>query len=242
MASSTTRKTSPLGILGATFLLGVFAVLLYQFGLFVMVIWISINNPSSSAFMKATLAELQASDPSARLEYQWVPYGQISSNLKRAVIASEDANFTDHEGVEWDAIRKAWKYNLQQAEHGKNKVRGGSTITQQLAKNLFLSGSRTYLRKGQELILAYMIEAVMSKQRILELYLNLAQWGTNTFGAQAAARHYYKTDAVRLNSYQAAQLAAMLPNPAYYDSHRNTAYLRSRTATIVKRMRQVEAP
>lgn len=229
-------------ILGATFLLGVFAVLLYQFGLFVMVIWISINNPSSSAFMKATQAELQASNPSARIEFKWVPYGQISTNLKRAVIASEDANFIDHEGVEWDAIRKAWKYNLQQAERGKSKMRGGSTITQQLAKNLFLSGSRTYLRKGQELILAYMIEAIMSKQRILELYLNLAQWGTNTFGAQAAAQHYYKTDAARLNSYQAAQLAAMLPNPAYYDSHRNTTYLRSRTATIAKRLHQVEAP
>ncbi|CAM5457068.1 monofunctional biosynthetic peptidoglycan transglycosylase [Eoetvoesiella caeni] len=242
MASSATRKTSPLKILGATFLLGVFAVLLYQFGLFVMVIWLSINNPSSSAFMKATLSELQATDPSARLEYKWVDYGQISTNLKRAVIASEDANFTDHEGVEWDAIRKAWKYNLRQAERGKSKMRGGSTITQQLAKNLFLSGARTYLRKGQELILAYMIEAVMSKQRILELYLNLAQWGTNTFGAQAAARHYYKTDAARLNSYQAAQLAAMLPNPDYYDRHRNTTYLRSRTATIVKRMRQVDAP
>lgn len=239
---TTTRRTSPLRFLGAAFLLGIFAVLLYQFSLFVMVIWISINNPDSSAFMKATLAELQATNADATIDYTWVPYEQISSNLKRAVIASEDSNFIDHEGVEWDAIRKAWKYNQKQAERGKGKMRGGSTITQQLAKNLFLSGARSYFRKGQELILAYMIEAVMSKQRILELYLNLAQWGTNTFGAQAAARHYFKTDAARLSTYQAAQLAAMLPNPEYYDRHRNTAYLQSRTATIAKRLRQVEAP
>ncbi len=236
------RRTSKTRIAGAAILLGVFALLLYQFSLFVMVLWISINNPSSSAFMKATLAELRASNPTAQLEHQWVPYAQISPHLKHAVIASEDSNFTDHDGVEWEAIRKAWEYNLRQAERGKSKLRGGSTITQQLAKNLFLSGSRTYLRKGQELILAYMIEAAMSKRRILELYLNLAQWGTHVFGAQAAAQHYFHTDASRLNSYQAAQLAAMLPNPDYYDSHRDTAYLRSRTATIQKRMRLVEAP
>jgi len=147
---------------GAAILLGVFALLLYQFSLFVMVLWISVNNPDSSAFMKATLAELRASNPAAQLEHQWVPYAQISPHLKHAVIASEDSNFTDHDGVEWEAIRKAWEYNLKQAERGKSKLRGGSTITQQLAKNLFLSGSRNYLRKGQELILAYMIEAVIA--------------------------------------------------------------------------------
>jgi len=218
------------------------ALLLYQFGLFMLVVWFNFQNPGSSAFMNATLTELRATDPKAELRQQWVPYDQISNSLKRAVIASEDANFTDHEGVEWDAIRKAWEYNLKQAQRGKSAMRGGSTITQQLAKNLFLSGSRSYLRKGQELILAYMIEAVMSKQRILELYLNVAQWGVNVFGAEAAARHYYRTGAARLSNAQAARLAAMLPNPSYYDSHRDTPYLRKRAGTIQARMRLVELP
>jgi monofunctional biosynthetic peptidoglycan transglycosylase len=223
-------------------LLGVAAMLLYQFGLFVMVVWFNFQNPGSSAFMSATLTELRASDPNARLQQQWVPYSQISNTLKYAVIASEDANFIEHGGVEWEAIRKAWEYNLKQADLGKDRMRGGSTITQQLAKNLFLSNSRSYLRKGQELVLAYMIELVMSKERILELYLNLAQWGTDVFGAEAAARHYYRTSAARLSAYQAAQLASMLPNPDYYDEHRNTSYLRRHTQTIEKRMRQVDVP
>src|SRR5690606_25278634 len=120
--------------------------LLYFFGLFVMVLWLSVRDPGSSAFMKATLAELRANDPDAQLKYQWVPYDDISPHLKRAVVASEDANFIDHDGVEWEAIRKAWEYNRRQAERGANRMRGGSTITQQLAKNLFLSGSRSYVR------------------------------------------------------------------------------------------------
>ncbi|UYO94269.1 monofunctional biosynthetic peptidoglycan transglycosylase [Pollutimonas sp. M17] len=238
----TARKINKAKLIVATLLLGFAALLLYQFGLLVMVIWLSMRNPGSSAFMNATLNQLRASDPRAELEYRWVPYEGISKNLKRAVVASEDANFTDHEGVEWDAIRKAWEYNRKQADRGGSKRRGGSTITQQLAKNLFLSSSRSYWRKGQELVLTYMIEFVMSKERILELYLNVAQWGTNVFGAQAAARHYYKTDAARLSQYQAATLAAMLPNPAYYDAHRGTRYLRSRAATIQKRMHMVEIP
>lgn len=242
MGSRRARKTSKTKIASVAILIGLFLVLLYQFGLFVMVIWISFNNPSSSSFMKTTLTELQETNPKAQLEYQWVPYDRISTSLKHAVIASEDSNFIDHDGVEWDAIRKAWKYNLRQEELGKNKMRGGSTITQQLAKNLFLSGSRTYLRKGQELILAYMIEAVMNKERILELYLNLAQWGTNVFGAQAAAQHYFHINASALNNRQAAQLAAMLPNPDYYDHHRETVYLQARTGIIMRRMHQVETP
>lgn len=236
------KKINKVKVVGVALLAGFAALLLYQFGLFVMVLWLSLRNPGSSAFMDATLNELRIANPKASLKYQWVPYQNISRSLKRAVIASEDSNFTDHEGVEWDAIRKAWEYNQRQADKGKSKVRGGSTITQQLAKNLFLSGSRSYWRKGQELMLAYMIEFVMSKQRILELYLNIAQWGSNVFGAEAAARHYYGVSAARLSQYQAAQLAAMLPNPAYYDDHRNTSYLRSRTGTIQKRMRLVDIP
>ncbi|WP_442595746.1 monofunctional biosynthetic peptidoglycan transglycosylase [Parapusillimonas sp. JC17] len=237
------RKSMSMGkMAGATLLFAFAALLLYFFGLFVMVLWLSVRDPGSSAFMKATLAELRANDPDAQLKYQWVPYDDISPHLKRAVVASEDANFIDHDGVEWEAIRKAWEYNRRQAERGANRMRGGSTITQQLAKNLFLSGSRSYVRKAQELVLTYMIESVMSKRRILELYLNVAQWGTNVFGAEAAARHYYKTSAGRLGAQQAARLASMLPRPAFYDEHGSTAYLNSRTGTIRKRMHMVEIP
>ncbi|MBP6019897.1 MAG: monofunctional biosynthetic peptidoglycan transglycosylase [Burkholderiaceae bacterium] len=239
MSRRTLNKTR---VVAVALLVAFAAFLLYQLGLFFMVLWLSLRNPSSSAFMDATKVALQAENPKADVKYAWVPYSQINTTLKRAVIASEDANFTDHEGVEWAAIRRAWEYNRQQSKKGKSKVRGGSTITQQLAKNIFLSDSRSYLRKGQELILTYMIELVMSKERILELYLNVAQWGGNVFGAQAAARHYFQTDAARLSSYQAAQLAAMLPNPAYYDKNRNTSYLRSRTATLQHRMRLVTVP
>ncbi len=218
------------------------AAFLYQIGLLGMVVWFNFRDPSNTPVMQDTLNALRTEDPQVRLAHEWVPYERISSNLKRAVIASEDSGFVDHDGVEWDAIRKAWRYNQRQADLGRARRRGGSTITQQLAKNLFLSNSRNYLRKGQELILTYMIEAVMSKRRILELYLNVAQWGTATFGAQAAARHYFHTDASRLSSSQAARLASMLPNPAYYDRHGATAYLQSHAATVRARMPQVAVP
>lgn len=215
---------------------------LYEIGLFGMVVWFNYRNPSSTPVMQETLHDLRSRDPDARLTHEWVPYARISIQLKRAVIASEDSSFVEHDGVEWDAIRKAWRYNQRQEELGRSRRRGGSTITQQLAKNLFLSNSRSYLRKGQELILTYMIEWVMSKRRILELYLNVAQWGESVFGAQAAARHYFRTDAARLTAGQAAELASMLPNPAYYDRHGTTSYLRSHAATVRARMRLVEVP
>lgn len=223
-------------------LFAAFSVLLYQFGLFIMVLWLSFSNPSSSAFMDATRSRLKSRGEEAVIVYEWVPYEEISTHLKRAVLASEDANFVSHHGIEWDAIRQAWEYNRREASKGTNKRRGGSTITQQLAKNLFLSGSRSYLRKAQELILAYMIEFVMPKQRILELYLNIAQWGKTVFGAQGAARHYYQTTAGQLGPAQAARLATMLPNPVFYDQNRQTRWLQSRSATIQQRMRLVTLP
>lgn len=215
-------------------------VLLYELIMFGMVVWYANRDPGSSAVMRQELSRLQETDPKARLSYTWVPYDQISVSLKRAVVASEDANFTGHDGVEWEAIRRAWEYNRDQQASGR--MRGGSTITQQLAKNLFLSGSRSYLRKGQELVLAYMIEHAMSKERILELYLNVAEWGIGVFGAEAAAHHYYGVSAAKLTPAQAARLAAMLPNPRYYDKNRNTAYLNSRTNTLLRRMRMVDIP
>jgi monofunctional biosynthetic peptidoglycan transglycosylase len=140
------------------------------------------------------LSALREKNPNARLEQVWVPYERISNNLKRAVIASEDANFTEHDGIDWEALEKAYERNNKRHK----VVGGGSTITQQLAKNLFLSGSRNYLRKGQELVIAYMLETVMSKQRILEIYLNVVEFGRGVFGAEAAARHYYRSTAARL--------------------------------------------
>lgn len=207
-----------------------------------MVVWYNFRNPTTSAFMRETLIELRATNPDARLVHDWVPYAGISNNLKRAVIASEDSTFVENDGVNWDAIHDAWLYNQRQKRRGSDRRRGGSTITQQLAKNLFLSSSRTYLRKGQELILAYMINAIMSKRRILELYLNLAQWGDNLFGAQAAARRYYHIDAARLSPRQAAQLAVMLPDPDYFGDHRSSSYLQRRTNVIEQRMRLVDIP
>jgi len=218
------------------------AVLLYQFWLFGLVVWYKYQNPGSSAVMREELARLQDGNVDFRLKYEWVPYDKINRSLKLAVVASEDSNFTEHDGVEWDAIRKAWEYNQKQEEAGRSKMRGGSTITQQLAKNLFLSSSRSYVRKGQELVLTYMIEHVMSKERILELYLNVAEWGVGVFGAQAAAKHYFNVPAANLGASQSARLAAMLPNPRFYDSHRNSNYLNSRVYTLTRRMQMVDIP
>lgn len=240
--NSTVRRIRWGRVIGAGLMAALCLLIIYQLWMFCLVVWYAYRDPGSSAIMRQELSRLRESNPHAELQYQWVPYDKISTSLKRAVIASEDANFTEHDGVEWDAIRKAWEYNQRQAENGGGKVRGGSTITQQLAKNLFLSGSRSYVRKGEELVLTYMIEHVMPKERILELYLNVAEWGEGVFGAEAAARHYYKTNAGNLGTSQSARLAAMLPNPRYYDKHRNTRYLNSRTATLTRRMRLVDIP
>lgn len=227
--------------LGAA-LLALCALFLYQIGLLGMVVWFNFRNPDVTPIMRAALAQARQADPQARLQYQWVSWDQISPSLKRAVVAAEDTGFMSHGGIEWESIRQAWDYNRRQSEQGKARRRGGSTITQQLAKNLFLSNARNYWRKAQELILAYMIEMVMSKQRILELYLNVAQWGQTTFGAQAAAQHYFRIDAARLNATQASQLAALLPRPAWYDEHGFTRWVRSHSGTIRARMRLVDVP
>ena len=236
------KRRSWLRIITGALMALVCAVLLYQFWLFGLVVWYNYQNPGSSAVMREELSRLQDGNPDFRLKYEWVPYDKINRSLKLAVVASEDSNFTEHDGVEWDAIRKAWEYNQKQEAAGRSKMRGGSTITQQLAKNLFLSSSRSYLRKGQELVLTYMIEHVMSKERILELYLNVAEWGVGVFGAQAAAKHYFNVPAASLGAAQSARLAAMLPNPRFYDSHRNSNYLNSRVYTLTRRMQMVDIP
>ena len=213
-------------------------VVLVQLYFFLMICWWSHFNPSSTSMMRHQMALLRETNPDAKMEQAWVPYERISDNLKRAVIASEDANFTEHDGVDWDALEKAYQRNSRRHK----VIGGGSTITQQLAKNLFLSGSRNYLRKGQELVIAYMLEAVMDKERILEIYLNVVELGRGVFGAEAAARHYFHTSAAALSQAQAARLAVMLPNPRYYDQHRATRYLNKRSATIQRRMNGADVP
>jgi monofunctional biosynthetic peptidoglycan transglycosylase len=219
-------------------LLLIAAVVVYQFWLFGHVVWWVWFNPSESAFMEERLEVLQERNPKARLRHKWVPYNRISVHLKRALVAAEDAKFLDHDGFDWDAIQKAYEKNLKKGK----VVAGGSTISQQLAKNLFLSGRRTPWRKAQEALITIMIENVMSKQRIFEIYLNIIEWGNGVFGAEAAARHYYGTSATYLSAEQSARLAAMVPKPRFYDRVRYTPLLERRTAVIRGRMADVQVP
>ncbi len=196
------------------------------------------HNPRSTAFMRARLAAMREHDPRARLTQKWVAYRRISVNLKRAVVAAEDAKFTMHHGFDWDEIQKAVALNAREGEI----VRGASTITQQLAKNLFLSGERTWWRKGEEAVITIMLESMMSKRRILEIYLNVVEWGDGIFGAEAAARYHFGASAARLDREQAARLAAMVPSPRRYLPGSYTPYLAQRTGTILARMGAVRVP
>ena len=211
---------------------------LYQVWLFSHVWWWVDHNPSTSAFMDEQLTKLQQDDPEAELRHQWVTYERISPNLKRALIASEDAKFLDHEGFDWEGIQTAWEKNLKKGRI----VAGGSTISQQLAKNLFLSSRKTPWRKGEEAIITLMLEKMMSKRRIFEIYLNVIEWGNGVFGAEAAARHYYKSSAAALSAPQAAKLAAMVPNPRYFDGHRSDRKLMRKSAIIQRRMWAADFP
>lgn len=213
-------------------------VLLYQLWIFMHIWWWVGHNPSTSAFMEQRLEVLQNKNPSAELRHQWVPYSRISNNLKRALIAAEDSKFLDHEGFDWEGIQKAYEKNQKKGRI----VAGGSTISQQLAKNLFLSSRKVFWRKAEEAVITVMLERMMSKRRILEIYLNVIEWGNGVFGAEAAARHYYKTSASSLSAEQSARLASMVPNPRYYDSHRNARGLERKTGIILARMNQVQAP
>lgn len=172
------------------------------------------------------------------LKHQWVDYDNISNHLKRAVIASEDATFMEHNGFDWQGIQKAYEKNIKKGKI----VAGGSTISQQLAKNLFLSSQRSPWRKAQEVVVTVMIETVMTKRRILETYLNMIEWGNGIFGADAAAAHYYRNSANKLSRHQAAKLAAMIPNPRFYDTHQSTRFLNRHAGTIQARMHMVVIP
>ncbi|APW44086.1 transglycosylase domain-containing protein [Rhodoferax saidenbachensis] len=214
--------------------------------------------PQSTAFQRAEAWRIVNEKGRLPWSQEWVNYSQISDHLKRAVIASEDDGFSNHDGVDWDALEKAWAKNAKAEERAEKrkppanapaaatvrppKVVGGSTITQQLAKNLFLSGERTLLRKGQEFVLTLLLETFLNKQRILEIYLNSVEWGDGVFGAEAAAQHYFRKPASKLSAYEAARLAVMLPRPKFFEKVPNSAYLSGRSGVIVGRMPDAQLP
>ena len=224
-------------------------------------------DPQSTTFQRSEIWRIGLDKGRLPWSQQWVDYAHISKNLKRAVIASEDAGFAEHSGVEWDALEKAWERN-QKAEaraerknevldrrsarstaarvapvaHVTPKLVGGSTITQQLAKNLFLDGERSLVRKGQEIVITWFLEAVLDKERILAIYLNNVEWGEGVFGAEAASRHYFRVAAANLSSAQAARLAVMLPAPKRFEKRPASPYIVGRAATVMARMGAVEMP
>lgn len=213
-------------------------LLLYQ-AWFAAHVWYWVrHNPESTSFMRASLQRLREKNPHAKLKQHWTSYAHISRQLKRAVIVAEDATFSKNDGFDWEGIQIA----LEKDQRRGRIVAGGSTITQQLAKNLFLSGERTLWRKGEEAVITVMLEMLMKKQRILEIYLNVAEWGDGIFGAEAAARHYYNVSAASLNAEEAARLAAMLPRPRYYERNRDSKFLRRYSNIIRERMPSADLP
>ena len=239
------------------------AMLALQFFFACRIAAMTVLAPESTAFQRSEAWRVQSEKARLPWRQQWVPYEQISDLLKQAVIASEDDGFSNHDGVDWDALENAWQKNARvqaQAERAQGnrapaaarnttkatlrtpKVVGGSTITQQLAKNLLLSGERTLLRKGQEFVLTLLLETLLSKQSILEIYLNSVEWGEGVFGAEAAAQHYFRKPASRLSAYESARLAVMLPRPKYFEKLPNSSYLAERAAVIAGRLGSAELP
>ena len=239
------------------------AVLALQLFFVLRIATMVVIDPQSTAFQRSEAWRVATEKGRLPWRQQWLAYPQISEHLKRAVIASEDDGFSNHDGVDWDALEKAWERNARaEARAAKSqttrkiapaalasakparapKVVGGSTITQQLAKNLFLSGERTLLRKGQEFVLTLLLEALLSKQRILEMYLNSVEWGEGVFGAEAAAQHYFRKPAARLSTYEAARLAVMLPRPKYFEKLPNSSYIAGRASVIAARLGGAELP
>ena len=202
------------------------------------ILWWRSNPVGATSFMAYRMDELRAKNPNAPLRYTWVPYERISSHLKRAMIAAEDAKFVDHEGFDWDGIQLALEKNQKKGR----VVAGGSTITQQLAKNLFLTPARSYWRKAQEAVITVMLETLLPKKRILEIYLNVIEWGNGTFGAEAAAKQLFGTTAAQLSAEQAARLAAMAPNPRFYERNQGAPGLNRKIGIILARMPSAELP
>jgi monofunctional biosynthetic peptidoglycan transglycosylase len=220
-----------------------------------------VADPQSTTFQRSDAWRQLVHGPRFAWRHEWVPYERLSPHIKRAVIAAEDAGFVEHSGVQWEALERAWERNqaaLERAEKANQRLRtrasmasvkpreprlvGGSTITQQLAKNLFLSSERTLARKAQEFAVTLMLETLLSKQRILEIYLNNVEWGEGLYGAQSAARHYHRVGADGVTALQAARLAVMLPAPRRFEKRPASPYILGRAATIAARMGDVELP
>jgi len=239
--SAAPRARVWIGRVAIALLASILALQLWFLGWIIFWKW---HNPAQTAFMQLELERMERQSPTGpphsprQLQKVWVDYAHISANLKRAVVSSEDQRFVSHEGVDWEAMRKAYTNNLRRGR----AVRGGSTISQQLAKNLFLSAHRSYLRKAQELLITLMIETMWDKRRILEVYLNVVEWGDGVFGAEAAARHYFGISALYLDPEQAARMAAMLPSPRFFDHHRDAAYLSQRAETIERLLPAAQIP
>jgi len=202
------------------------------------VVWWKWVNPGTTSFQSQRLEQIREKNPKAELKKQWLPYEKISPQLKRAVIASEDDKFVDHEGFDWEGMQKALEKNQKKGK----VVAGGSTISQQLAKNLLLSPSKSFLRKGEEAIITMWLELLWDKRRILEVYLNVVEWGEGVFGAEAAARRYFNVSATQLSAEQAARLSVMLPAPRRYEKNPYSAYINGRTQLILGRMPNAEVP
>ena len=233
------------GRLLAVLALALLCLQLWFAGRILLMRWVA---PQSTSFQRSEIVRLAVDKHQVAWSQQWVDDAQLAGTLKRAVIASEDDGFAQHGGVDWDALKGAWKKNekaqarVEARGKGVAKVVGGSTISQQLAKNLFLSGERTLLRKGQELVITLMLEGLLDKRRILEIYLNSVEWGEGLFGAQAAARHYFHTDAARLGAFEAARLAVMLPAPKRFERQPASPYVMARAGVIAGRMNSAQLP
>jgi monofunctional glycosyltransferase len=225
--------------------------------MFVRVFLLRSRNPASTSLIDTRIREAEAKGQQPKREQIWVPLDQISANLQRAVLAGEDTNFFTHGGFDYEAIQKAWEQAQRQTareakEEGENDdwlpslpefKRGGSTISQQLAKNLYLSSQRTLLRKGQEAALTVMLERTLTKRRILEIYLNVIEWGDGVYGAEAASRRYFRKPASALNANEAAYLSAMIPNPrTVFNPLNNPRRVARRQRIIMRGMPHIKLP
>jgi monofunctional biosynthetic peptidoglycan transglycosylase len=213
-------------------------LLLWQGWYLGWVVWWRFVDPGETSFMAMRLAVLREKHPGAELKQRWTDYAKIALPLKRAVVAAEDDKFVDHEGFDWEGIQKALEKNRKRGK----VVAGGSTISQQLAKNLFLSAAKTPWRKAQEALITLWLELVWDKRRILEVYLNVVEWGDGVFGAEAAARRYYGIGTADLSAEQAARLAVMLPAPRKFEKNPYSAYLNGRVQVILGRMSHAAVP
>lgn len=221
--------------------------------------------PQSTSFQRSEAWRIVLNQGELPWRQSWADFDTMPFSIKQAVIASEDSDFVNHDGIEWDAIESAWNKNAKAQERALRKSKkiqnkrtsttraatkadtpvkiiGGSTITQQLAKNIFLSGERNFLRKGQEFVITQFLEYTLSKRQILSIYLNIVEWGEGVFGIEAAAQHYFRKPIQRLSSYESARLAVMLPRPKFFEPQSTSTYLSNRAASILARMNDAEVP